>query len=395
MRVVVTVEMRFERTPDGQVWTWSGFTHDFWRRYLDAFDAVRVVARVRDVPEPVEGSRRSTGEGVAFAAVPHYHGPAQFLPRAPAVVRAVRAAIGPGDAVLLRIGSLLASCAQPVLRRDDHPYGVEVVGDPWDMFAPGTVRHPLRPFFRHWFTRKQREQCAGACGALYVTAGALQRRYPCPAHMVGVSDVEIDEVVAGRSIPDHPGRRRIVTVGTLEQLYKAPDVLIRAVARCVRDGIDLELSLVGDGAFRDMLERLAADAGLSGRVTFHGWLPAGGPVRERLDAADLFVLPSRQEGLPRALVEAMARGLPSIGSTVGGIPELLHADDLVPPDDEEALAARIREVVTTPGRMAAMSLRNLQAARAYLRPTLERRRGDFYRHVRRVTEAWRAGREAA
>lgn len=393
MRLVVTLEQRFDRTPDGAVWTSTDFSHEFWRRYLEVFDAVRVVARVRDVPVPPDGHRRSTGERVDFVAVPYYQGPAQFLRRAPAVVRAVRASVSPGDAVILRIGSLLARCAEPVLRSSGHPYGVEVVGDPYDVFAPGAIRHPLRPLFRWWFTRTQKRQCANACGALYVTQGALQRRYPCPAHQVGVSDVEIEEVVAGRTLRAGGGRRKLVLVGTLEQLYKAPDVLLQATAQCVRGGLDLELSFVGDGRYRAALEEMARDLDIADRVIFHGTLPAGRAVRERLDAADLFVLPSRQEGLPRAMVEAMARGLPCIGSTVGGIPELLAAEDLVPPGDGGALAAKIREVVGSPRRMAAMSERNLVTARGYARSELEQRRSRFYRHVRQATEAWIGSRE--
>ena len=122
-------------------------------------------------------------------------------------------------------------------------------------------------------------------------------------------------------------------MGTLEQLYKAPDVLLDAVGQCFRQGLDLELVWIGGGQYQQQLEARAKELGLSPRVRFLGQLPAGDAVRGELDRADLFVLPSRQEGLPRAMLEAMARGLPCIGSTVGGIPELLPAEDLVPPGD--------------------------------------------------------------
>jgi glycosyltransferase involved in cell wall biosynthesis len=388
MRVVVTLEQRFDRTPDGTVWTSTDFSHEFWQRYLTVFDAVRVVARVRDVASVPSGHRPSTGPGVDFVAIPYYHGPGGFLRVAPAVVRTARAAVGREDAVILRIASLLADCIVPVLRHRGHPYAVEVVGDPHEVFAPGAVRHPLRPFFRAWFTRGQRRQCAGACAALYVTRAALQRRYPCPAGEVGVSDVELEEVVPARSIRTGDRRTQLVLVGTLEQLYKSPDVLIGATARCVRDGLDLGLSFVGDGKYRPSLEAQCRELGISDRVTFHGTLPSGGAVRARLDEADLFVLASRQEGLPRAMVEAMARGLPCIGSTVGGIPELLAEEDLVPAGDVDALARKIREVVTRPGRMAEMSARNLRTAREYTRGVLQGRRTEFYRRVREATAAW-------
>jgi glycosyltransferase involved in cell wall biosynthesis len=177
-------------------------------------------------------------------------------------------------------------------------------------------------------------------------------------------------------------------VGTLAHLYKGPDVLIDAVARCLQAGLDLRLKLVGDGKHRKQLEARAAGQGLAGRVTFLGQLSAGAAVRDVLDEADAFVLPSRTEGLPRAMVEAMARALPCIGSTVGGIPELLPAEDMVPPGDVEALASKIREVVTNPRRMARMSASNLEKAQEYREEVLAQRRAEFYRHVQEHTETW-------
>jgi glycosyltransferase involved in cell wall biosynthesis len=179
----------------------------------------------------------------------------------------------------------------------------------------------------------------------------------------------------------------VITVGTMAQLYKAQDVLIDAVAACVGAGVDLRLVLVGDGRHRPELEARAAALQLRERVQFAGSLPAGAQVRRVLDDADLFVLPSHQEGLPRAMVEAMARGVPCIGSTVGGIPELLPEEDLVPPGDAVVLAARIRDVLADPARLVRMSARNLEIARGYREELLHEKRIEFYDHLRRETEA--------
>ncbi len=82
-----------------------------------------------------------------------------------------------------------------------------------------------------------------------------------------------------------------------------------------------------------------------------------------LDSADLFVSPSRQEGVPRAMIEAMARGLPCIGSSVGGTPETLPQEFLVPPNDRPRLAAEIMRVAANPNLMEAMSAQNLSRAK--------------------------------
>jgi glycosyltransferase involved in cell wall biosynthesis len=177
-------------------------------------------------------------------------------------------------------------------------------------------------------------------------------------------------------------------VASLAQLYKGPDVLLRSVASCVRRGLDITLSLVGDGKHRSGLQRLARQLGVEGRVNFAGELPAGEAIRDQMDRADLFVLPSRTEGLPRALIEAMARGLPCVGSNVGGIPEILPPEDLVPPGDPDALADKIREVLGEPGRMARMSARNLAKALEYREETQCAARLAFYEGIREATERW-------
>lgn len=389
MKLVITLEHRFERTPDGKVWTRTNCSYPFWKRYLDVFDHVSVVARVREVPTVTPNCIRADGERVSFAAVPYYVGAWQYLQRSQQIKRAVQNAVGSEDAVILRVDSAIATFIQPLLHKIGHPYAVEVVTDPYDVFAPGSIKHPLRPFFRWFFPRQLRRHCAVACAAAYVTKQALQDRYPCANYSVGVSDVEIPNwTLVSQPRPQLQAVRtlNLIFVGTLAQLYKAPDVLLNAVAACVGEGLDIKLTMVGDGKYRSELEAQAAALQLSERVSFLGMLPVGDAVRHKLDQADLFVLPSHQEGLPRAMVEAMGRALPVIGSTVGGIPELLPPEDMVPPGDVTALARKIREVVSDPERMAQMSARNLEKAKEYKDEVLHEQRIEFYRYVRNVTE---------
>ena len=393
MRVVIAVEHRFVRTPDGAVWTQTMFAHSYWQRYFEVFDEILAVARVRDVPDVPSDWKRADGERVSFAAIPYYIGPWQYLFKARQVQQAARKAVRTDDAVIFYLSSQIASCIEPMLRRMGHPYGIYVISDPYDVFAPGSVNSPLRPFFRWLSPRELRDQCANASAAAYITEKALQRRYP-PNPGVFTAHYSMTELpdstlaTAARSHFQEKQSLTLITVGSLAQLYKAPDVLIDAFAVCVGEGLDIKLVLVGDGQYRQKLEARAQAHGLGDRVCFKGQLTAGDAVRNQLDLADIFVLPSHQEGLPGAMVEAMARALPCIGSTVGGIPELLPPEDMIPPGDVAALANKIREVVTNPERMARMSARNLQKAKDYRDEVLYDQRNEFYRYVREMTEAW-------
>lgn len=393
MRVVVTLEYRFDVTPDGAVWARTTFGHAFWRRYLAVFDEVLVVARANPVARAEPTWQRVDGAGVRFHPLPHYVGPWQYLRRSLALTRALLAAVRREDAVILRVGSPIADRLQPLLARAGKPYGVEVVGDPWDVFGPGVFSHPLRPLLRRHFARQLRRQCAGASAASYVTQEALQRRYPATpeAPTFGVSTIELrpEAFVSEPRSGDLVGLRpRLVFVGTLEQLQKAPDVLLDAVALCRARGLDVEVSLIGDGRARASLEARARRLGLGARARFVGQLPSGAAVRGELDAADLFVLPTRGEGLPRAMIEAMARGLPCIGTGVGGIPELIPEEDRVPVGDAPALALKIAEMLGDPERRAFASARNLERAREYRAELLDQRRRRFYALLRAHTEAW-------
>jgi glycosyltransferase involved in cell wall biosynthesis len=387
------MEHRFERAPDGSIWSRAGYRPEYWRGPLELFDTVQVLARVRDVREPAAGSRRCDGDGVAFAALPHYVGPAQYLRRRAAVQRAARAAARQPAAFLLRLPSQLATLLRVALESEGKPFGALVLGDPETVFAPGSMRHPLRPLLRRLFARRQRAECAAACAVAFVTSHALQAKYPPSrdAFVTSFSDVQLmpeDFVAQARGPRPASATVELVTVASMTQLYKAPDVLLASLAACRAAGLDARLTLVGDGACRPRLERRARELGLSPAVRFLGELPAGEAVRAELDRADLFVLASRAEGLPRAMIEAMARGLPCVGSAVGGIPELLPSSALVPPGDVPALAARLLEVLRAPALLAEMSARNLERARHYQAAQLAGRQRTFYHHLQQATLRW-------
>ena len=180
--------------------------------------------------------------------------------------------------------SYFASCG--------HPYGVEVVGDPYDVFAPGSVRHPLRPFFRWWFPRQLRHQCYHACAAAYVTESSLQRRYPPnpEAFVTHYSDVELpaEAFVSSPRTQFNLRPLTIIFVGTLQQLYKAPDVLINAVGKCIKEGLDLRLVIVGDGQYRAKFQAQAVNLGIGDKVIFTGQLSKGAAVRGAVGSSRSF-----------------------------------------------------------------------------------------------------------
>lgn len=135
--------------------------------------------------------------------------------------------------------------------------------------------------------------------------------------------------------------RLVGTVGSLTP-KKDQATLIHALALC--DRVD-RLIIIGDGPLREELHHLVISLGLADRVSFLG---VRDDVQQLLPALDVFVLPSRHEGLGLVLLEAMAAGICCIGTSVGGIPEVIHDGlngALVPPADPAALAAAIDQLL--------------------------------------------------
>jgi len=150
-----------------------------------------------------------------------------------------------------------------------------------------------------------------------------------------------------------------LAVGRLD-LVKGHDVLLRAVT--MTRSPHLAVAIAGTGSEEVHLRDLAGRLGVSGRVLFLGRC---GDVGSLLHAADLFVLPSRREGLPISLIEAMACGLPIVATDVGGVRDVVEpsgAGIVVPPEDPAALTEAVDALATDPERRRALGASAREAA---------------------------------
>jgi glycosyltransferase involved in cell wall biosynthesis len=396
----VATEHRFTRV-DGQIYS-SILTYDrIWRRYLEVFKQVRVLARI-EAAEQAIGQQPAGGPGVDWLPVPHFVGPWQYARHRGAVRQAVAEAADAGESFMLRVPGTLSTLLWNELRRRRHPYGVEVGADPYEVFAPGANRSLARPLFRRWFTRTLRTQCRDAAVAAYVTRDALPRRYPTRGWSCSYSDVELresdyaneDQVQArlrrylGKSATDD---WVCLHIGTMAQAYKRQDALIRAVAECRRRGVPLRLRLVGSGRLEPELRALARNAGVGPHVDFVGQLPAGDAIRAVLDQADVLVLPSQTEGLPRVILEAMARGVPCLATDVGGLRELLEGSELFQVRDIPHVASKIEALVKDTGRLSRLVHLNIERAKAYGTEILRQRRRECYGRLALASRTSTAG----
>jgi len=152
----------------------------------------------------------------------------------------------------------------------------------------------------------------------------------------------------------------VTFVGSMNNQKKGVDVLLRAWARVEAVRQDCDLMLLGDGPLRPSYERLAQELGIHSRVHFPGETLR---VEGYLAASDVFVLPSRAEGMSNALLEAMAAGLPCVATEVGGNVDLIEDNVnglLVPANDHEALAAALLRLISSEGERTVFGRRARQ-----------------------------------
>lgn len=391
----MALEGRFVRDASG-VYS-HHLTYDrVWRRYAEVFDQVCVFARVHQGSKAPTGWGRADVDRVRFIDVRNWAGVRGFAAALRSAAAQAKHAALECDAAVLRVPGLTAAVLWQAMLRARKPYGLEVVG------SPRAVLYTAYPFpvrllaylIDRWLLAGQLRY---AQGVLWVTAGVLQAHARCRIAELtaSVSDVELpsgafvdvttisdraQEWSAVRAQSHRPWR--LCFVGSLMQPYKGLETLLNAVRICLDKGLSLELCVVGEGRLRSQYEAMARRLGLDSKVTFVGLVPAGGPVMALLDRADLFVLPSRTEGLPRSLLEAMARGLPCIATPVGGVPELLPPEVLFPPGQAGLLAERILALLADPQRMAKAAEANLAEARQYSANVLGPRRQQFYTALR-------------
>jgi glycosyltransferase involved in cell wall biosynthesis len=173
---------------------------------------------------------------------------------------------------------------------------------------------------------------------------------------------------------------------------KGGDVLLRAAA-LLRPGLpDLRVTVVGDGPVRPRLEALARRLGLGDAVAFCGFRPDAARL---IAGLDVLAVPSRSDGSPLVVLEALAAGVPVVASAVGGIPDQVRDGRealLVPPGDAVALAAALRAVLTDPARARALRAAGRRRAADLTHDRMVDEVEDAYRRVLAATARHSLGR---
>lgn len=318
---------------------------DEWDPFLEHFDEVQIVARVTE-GEPSDEGALIERDGVSVIEMPFWDGSVQYYRRSGKIRKFLKAQTADKN---VAYGIWAPAQISPVVSKNVRDHGgsllVRLIGDAEDVAAsigPKGLRGVLRALAR----RGTASTVARADAVIYVTLKTLQEKYPAAPGALTLARTNL------RMSPDQLSVRRgdyslfvagapvsLIAVGSQQQNYKGHDLLIDAVAELRSRGHELRLTLVGQGQFHDALVAQAAESGLD--VNFVPHAGSTLDVAHLVAEHDFFVMPSRTEGMPKALLEAMSAGVFSLGSSVGGIVEVLAPEHRFASDNLDALIGRL------------------------------------------------------
>ena len=382
MKLLLVHGTRCLKTPSGEVYSLGRNPYSRYNRYLKHFDHVIDVSRMRNVDHVPSGLECSSGPNVSFVGIPDdSHSRLRFLVSREAKT-VIKDAVSKADAVVIR-NSRFAWLAAKIAQKRDIPWAVEVNSDTWDaLWNYGGVLAKLYAPYQYYLARKWIWK---APYAIYVTNEYLQNRYPSQGITGGVSNVNISPVV--NSVLERRLNKisyfskklsfDIGLIGSLNTRYKGLHVAMHAVALLKRYGYSVTLHQLGPGD-KHRWTKEAERLGVNENIIFHGVVEHGSAVMEWLDGLDIYVQPSFQEGLPRSLIEAMSRGLPCLGSSCGGIPELLSHECLHAPGDHKKLAEQIQRFFDDDAFSIEMGEKNFFNAARYQVDILNAKRDLFW-----------------
>lgn len=392
MKVLWAHDHTFYFNDSGKFFSSGKLPYSVWERYLTVFDEITVASRAKKVPSDTEIRNKSlsSGKNVDFIVLPSLSNPVNKLTKKGYIERVLTESIQKADAVIARLPSEIGSEAIEIAKKLNKPFAVEMVACAWDaLWNYGNFQGKAYALFA---TLKTKAQVKDAPFAIYVTKQFLQNRYPnSKGYTEGCSDVEIPELypaVLEQRLRKIEAGSQLITLGLIGNLAgktKGIATALNALARVKSQLPPFQFRILG-GGHAEPWEALALQLGLQDRVHFDGVLESGDAVFQWLDEVDLYLQPSFQEGLPRATVEAMSRGCPVIGSTAGGIPELIDHRFLHKPGNEKHLARLIADNMGNKQWMMEQAQANFSKAGSYTKIQLDQNRQDFWEKFSRFVK---------
>lgn len=358
-------------------------------RYLKVYDSIKYPVRVKEVQKFEQlgaFNKIIDSTKVEVIEIPYGIGMSEFVMNYCKIQSAINNIEKDCSLAILRMPSIYSFCIWHKIKRTKLPYAVEVVFDCYDGYkSSDSIIGKIAWLLMHSW---QKEACSKAIGVSCVTAQYLQKRYfpnKPDAIKSNYSSIELPSsyYYKERKFPtDGPLKIIHVAYQVAFNSRKGHNQLIQALKLLRDEGINAELIFVGgdyDNGFLKLSE-FAKKLGVQNEISFTGFISRA-EVINKMKEATVAVLPTKAEGLPRVVIEAMASGLPCISTNVSGNPELLEDKYLLDYTDVDGLANAIKLLMKDPKEYERTSRLNFEKSKCYESSYLDKVRTDFYRKI--------------
>lgn len=356
---------------------------DFFQRYLRVFDKLRLAVRCVEVNDVAKAGIELIDPRIEIVHIPTFSGPKEYTFSYFKIGKAISRITEGCDAAIIRLPSTIGQRVGHKVMKAGIPYAVEIVYDATDGAANS------KSFIeRMLWKRIDKDMLAithKADGVSCVTERILQKHYFSKKPNVFVSNyssLALDKsfFTSARSYPEKEVLTIAHVANQVDYNTRKGHIQLMQMLKILKErGTIVNIVFVGgdyhNGIFQ--LKSYAEDLGVRKQVSFTGRVSRD-ELSSILETSDLFVFPTAAEGLPRVVIEAMAKGLPCVISKVSGNPELVAEDMLVDYLDVKALADKTENLIKTPSKYVAVSEENFQKSQQYEASVLEAKRDDFY-----------------
>lgn len=364
---------------------------NFYKRYLRIFNSLRIAVRCEVVNELNSCNILIDDTRIEVIDIPNFSGPLEYAKKYFKIGRALTNICNGCDAAIVRLPSTIGQRVARKVIKSHIPYGVEVVYDAEDGWR--SEKKIINRYLWKRIDKEMRETCYTANGISCVTEFYLQKHYyskKADAFTSHYSTLELPKEFYGFP-KKYPEGKTFTLANVANQIQfngrKGFNEIIEAISILKKKGVIVNAKFVGQDYHNGITQfmDLSRCLDVEKQIEFMGYLTRP-ELDDFLSSVDMFVMPTRAEGLPRVIIEAMAKGLPAISTPVSGNPELLDTHFLVKYEDVQTLANRIEELIIDKELYEKTSFENFNNSQKYEATVLERKRDAFYQKLEQIAK---------
>ena len=379
MNILFVHDFEFQKSEDKKLFTAVGLPEIYFDRFLDSdFKHVKILSRLNKTQESSIIRHgfieiKNTFISHVFDKKISYK---SFL--SIVFIKKVLQEIEKSDLVVLSIPSIFGAyifILMSIFYRGKK-FAVEVAADS-NQFSSKTGGKIITRLFDKLMPLAAKR----ASGAAYVS-DFLRKKYPNMKTELVSSNVNIKSFRQRTPIVNPIIEKANINIGFAGGIVKRKGIetILKAIKELNRNDIkNLKMHFMGGHDDRDWLS-IANEIGIASEIALLGMLETS-EMTKILDDCDIYLQPSHSEGLPRATIEAMSRGLPVIATKLPGFSELLHEEMLINIDDHLSLAKKIKEIVSDIKKYNFHSMENFKKSQYYAYSELHKKRVSHYKKI--------------